>query len=632
MITLESIFSKKNISHALDHLSRKTNGGGSDVAPMTELISQWELNRERIQDEIVNKTFTPNIVHEYEIINGKGKCRKVNNFTGLDKFITRLITQKLNSYFQPLFCDNSFAFQEGKGIQCAVNQIREYVRNNNETLVEIDIKHFYDNISLEKLMNILRNYIHDDRVLYLIDVYLHCTVSYDGQAYKKEKGLIQGLSMSPVLSNVYLHTLDVYMKEKGYHYVRFCDDIYIVIPNDFPGEEVYNEISELLKSEYLLEVNESKSGIYSIYERRILGYDFVKKRNHISVERHPYDSPSYYRKWHDCVIERVNKEYHITRNGILNKKDYALLFENEEEKHHIPVEATEQLNIYNEITITSSVINTLSKENVRLAFYDKYGDVLGYFIPEKCSKDNKTSLMQYKEYTNVKLRLRTAKSMEVAAIHNIRANVRYYIKKGIDLLLLENELTVAIKHINECKTIDDLLLEEARCRQLYYQSYNKILHNNDFTFEKRTKRPPMDAINALISFGNTLLYNRVQQIIWKTSLNSGIGIFHAANKRHYSLNLDFADLFKPIIVDRIIFSIINRKQISKDDFVNLPNGGVYLSGEAKKLFINEFNDRMSCKLVVKNKKLTYQQLVEQEIYSYYKYIVDGDKYKPYKYY
>jgi len=128
------------------------------------------------------------------------------------------------------------------------------------------------------------------------------------------------------------------------------------------------------------------------------------------------------------------------------------------------------------------------------------------------------------------------------------------------------------------------------------------------------------------------LYNRVQQIIWKTSLDSRIGILHAANKRHYSLNLDFADLFKPVIVDRLIFSLINKGQLQKNMFVNHTEDSVYLSEEGKKLFIQAFDEKLKTRLTVKKKSYTYYQLMESEIYAYLNHLLNEKDYKPYKYY
>ena len=176
------------------------------------------------------------------------------------------------------------------------------------------------------------------------------------------------------------------------------------------------------------------------------------------------------------------------------------------------------------------------------------------------------------------------------------------------------------------------MLIEARARQIYYQELNKIINDISFFFSTRSKRPPKDNINALISFGNTLLYNEFTKIISTTCLDIRIGIIHATNKRAFTLNLDFSDLFKPIITDRIIFTIINKKQIIESDFEAAENGGVYLSPEGKTIFINEFYKKLSSKIESKGRRITYRQLMINEINNYSNYINNNKKYKPYKYY
>ena len=119
---------------------------------------------------------------------------------------------------------------------------------------------------------------------------------------------------------------------------------------------------------------------------------------------------------------------------------------------------------------------------------------------------------------------------------------------------------------------------------------------------------------------------------WRTALDSRIGVVHAANRRHYSLNLDFADIFKPIIVDRVIFTLINKGMLDEDSFVTNLDGSVYLSGSGKKLFIEAFHTKMYSKLKQDGKQFTYNQIVEREIRNYQAYVREEKKYQPYKYY
>ena len=98
------------------------------------------------------------------------------------------------------------------------------------------------------------------------------------------------------------------------------------------------------------------------------------------------------------------------------------------------------------------------------------------------------------------------------------------------------------------------------------------------------------------------------------------------------MNLDFADLFKPIVVDRVIFTLINRGQLGERDFVIREDKSVYLNENGKRLFIESFNQKMASKLNLKGKSMSYHQLIELEIRTYLNHVLNDDKYKPYKYY
>lgn len=540
----------------------------------------------------------------------------------------------MRRYLEPEFLKCSYAYQEGKGIFDAVKQAQTYIEAGYTTVVEIDIENFFDMISLERLMSLIQEKITDETVIYLIRSYLYCKVAFDDSVKDRKKGIIQGNSMSPVLSNLYLHALDQYMEEKRYKWIRFADNINIYTQNQDEAIMIYEDICKELRSTFELEINERKSGIYDGFTRWFLGYDFYKVRGKVEARKHRYQKMETYYNWHPCVVQKVNHEYYIVQNGILNKHDYSLLFENDKEKHHIPVEVVEQMNVYGDITITSNVLKTFSDKNIRVAFLDKYGDLMGYYVPGRYEKSSFTVLKQCSVYNDNNQRLQLARQIEIAGIHNMRANIRYYNKRQKNILQDFNEaLSKCIVEVNEAATIGDLQLIEARARQQYYMAFNSILRHSEFAFEKRTRRPPQDELNAMISFGNTMLYNKILQIIWKTSLDSRIGIIHAANRRSHTLNLDFADLFKPIIVDRIIFKLINCMQIKKDEhFEKNENGGIYLNEAGKRIFIEEFESKMGKKLIVKGQEYTYRKLMEREIGNFQKYILKNEKYKPYKYY
>ena len=147
----------------------------------------------------------------------------------------------------------------------------------------------------------------------------------------------------------------------------------------------------------------------------------------------------------------------------------------------------------------------------------------------------------------------------------------------------------------------------------------------------RTKHPPKDAINACISFGNALLYNEFLNIIWTKGLDPSIGMLHSTNRRNYSLNLDFADIFKPIVTDRVIFSLLNRKMLGIHHFEQREDG-VFLTKAGKAIFLETYEKKLKETLVLKGKRYTYRNLLQSEVQNFKNEIMNGKKYKPYKYY
>ena len=148
---------------------------------------------------------------------------------------------------------------------------------------------------------------------------------------------------------------------------------------------------------------------------------------------------------------------------------------------------------------------------------------------------------------------------------------------------------------------------------------------------KEKKRPPKDEINALISFGNTILYNIVLAEIYKTSLEPQISFLHEPNKRKFSLQLDIAEIFKPAIVDKVILNVVNTKIIKKSDFEKVTDG-IYLSREGKKKFINELEKRFNSKVkLYSEQSVTLKTVIRHECYKLIRHLKGEEKFKGFKF-
>ena len=635
MFTIDEMLSKKNQKLALLHFKGKGGEGrGINQVRLSELENYWDLNKERIIKEIKEERYEPGPVKIMEVYNKSPKKREIACLNVIDRFITRLLSQKLYRYIEPEFLPHSFAYQLNKGIVEAVDCAKTYLDNDCKFVVEIDIKSFFDTIPLDRMIKLLKDRIEDNAVIHLIEKYLYCRVFNGEKSFKKNVGLIQGNSISPVLSNLYLHYLDCMLEAKGYNWLRYADNICVYTKTKETAQEIFGEIVKHINS-LGLNINTNKSGIYDPFTRRLLGYDLFKRKDGtIEVRRHIYQETNIYNRWHESVLWQANKEYHIVRDGILNKKDYSLLFENEDNKYHIPVGVTEQLNLYSDITVAAAARNELNANKIRLVFMNKFGMVTGFYVPASSGVYGVTTLKQCKLYLDEKARLEASKKLEIAGFYNMRSNLKYYKKHGKELDDVIKEITKAIDEASHATSITFLMLLEARVRQYYYRSFSSILENPDFIFERRSKQPPKDAINALISFGNTLLYNFFLQVIGRIGLDPKIGVIHATTNRATSLNLDFADLFKPVVTDRVIFSVINRRQLNRSmDFeINPKNNGIYMNDKGKRTFIEAFEKKLLDRIQLDGNSITYAQLMEREVRHFASFIRNDTKYTPYKYY
>lgn len=218
-------------------------------------------------------------------------------------------------------------------------------------------------------------------------------------------------------------------------------------------------------------------------------------------------------------------------------------------------------------------------------------------------------------------------------MHNLRANLKYYgrRKQGRFSEAVEafDEIMADMKKAGD---INRLMLMEAKARRLYYAMFNEIISDRAFAFTVRSKRPPKDPINALISFGNVWLYSRVASEIAKTSLDARIGFLHATGDRGESLNLDIAEIFKPLIVDRSIFTLINKGMMDADrHFRKVENEGVYLGFEGKRIFLQELESKLNLTQMSGGRSMTYLSRIKEEIGKINRLVVAGKEYRAYRY-
>lgn len=629
------IFSKDNFEESVNRLLSKPNNCGIDGILISEFADYWEMNEEKILSLLREGKYKPSAVLLEEIIFKKGKKRLISKYTCTDRVIQDVLKNKVMTMYKEKFSKFSFAYIPDRGVQEAVQYAAVLIDSGKKFVAEIDVKDFFENINLQRLEYFLQKDICDEAERRLIHDYLYSWIVIDGRKERKSLGIVQGSPMSPVFSNVYMMDFDTYLESK-YSFCRFADNINIYCDTEEEARKAFADANHYLETKLGLKINQKKSGVYPAIMRTFLGYEFKKDKaaKAVTAIKAGKKKCEYYRTWHPSAIQKMEQDYHIISDGILNRKDFSILFEGENHKIFIPVEACSSINIYSNVIFGKSFLEYTNQRKLTVNMFDKYGNFLGSFHSQGHYKRTGILLKQVTLYNDLPKRLELARKIEIASLHNQRENLRYFykhskkesLKKAIELM------TDYMSQMKNVKDINQLMMIEARAKQRYLQTFDDMIDNEEFPFEKRTRRPPKNEVNALISFGNTFLYRRIANEIYKTALDIRIGIVHSSNSRSESLNLDIAEIFKPLIVDRAIFSVIHNLQVHRNmHFETTKEDGIYLNNVGRRIFIRKLEQKLNLKLSVNGQKITYDRIIKNEIHKILCCIEKDEKYKPFKY-
>lgn len=327
----------------------------------------------------------------------------------------------------------------------------------------------------------------------------------------------------------------------------------------------------------------------------------------------------------------MKQSFYIYNNGDLKRKDNTLQFTNQEgEKRDIPIERISDIYVMSEMSFNTKFLNYVAQYGIPVHFFNYYNFYTGSFYPRESLLAGQLLVRQVEHYTEYEKRLEIAHKFIEAAADNIYRNLRYYQGRGKEVSQEMREIDRLRKEIPKTTTIEELMGIEGNIRKYYYSAWNVIV-DQEIHFEKRVMHPPDNMINSLISFVNSLIYAKMLSEIYHTQLNPTISYLHEPGFRRFSLSLDIAEVFKPLIGDRLIFFLLNRRQITEESFTEELNF-LHLKKEASQLIVTEFEKRMKKTIMHKEleRQVSYQYLMRLEAYKLIKHLIGEKTYEGFR--
>jgi len=318
----------------------------------------------------------------------------------------------------------------------------------------------------------------------------------------------------------------------------------------------------------------------------------------------------------------MKNSIYITKHGKLVRDENTIYFiEAGGEKHLLPVNKIEDIYAYGKVSLTSQVISYFSQKGIVVHFFNKYGFYEASLYPREKYVSGTVLVKQAAHYLDMDKRLNLARKFVYGASGNIVRNLRRWKTEA-------HEIEELREKIWDQNSIPKLMEIEGKIRELYYARIDEIVPE-DFRMVRRERQPPSNKMNALVSFGNSLMYSTVLSEIYNTQLNPTISYLHEPLERRFSLSLDIAEIFKPIIVDRIIMKLVRKNMLGESDFRKDLNA-VLLTDAGRRKFIKEYNDRLNTTIMHRKlgKKVSFRRLIRIECYKLIKHLIGAEEYRP----
>ncbi len=321
---------------------------------------------------------------------------------------------------------------------------------------------------------------------------------------------------------------------------------------------------------------------------------------------------------------------YIMSQGELTRKDNSLCFRKNGKNVYIPIENTKEIYCLNEVSINTKLLDFLSSNHVVVHFFNYYEGYSGSYYPRDQYCSGKLLIKQVNVFQNQ--RMEVAK----AIVHGIGENIyevlyHYYkhekkeVKSTIDWIRKTFHIQV-----ETAKNIQELMSVEGEVWARFYSDF-KFFLPEDFIMNKRVKRPPDNPINALISFGNTLLYTKTVSAIYRTHLDQRISFLHEPSEGRFSLSLDMCEVFKPIIVFRTIFDLVNNKRLQVEKHFDKKVNYCLLNEDGRKIFVEAFEQRIESVFYHEKlkRKVSYRTAIKLDCYKLIKFILEGKEFIPF---
>lgn len=574
---LERAFSQPCMKKALSRLP--DSSPGPDGLLKKDLVKAGPCFLKQVSDGTGKEVFTHGPVKSYRMKKKQGGFRPIHVFNMTDKLVQRAIADTLSPVSEKILSDASFAYRIGINRKQASDAVKAALKKGYVYGLKADIHAFFDSIDPDILTGILSALLpFDDLPEFVAHWLKHCRE-------QGISGLPQGSPLSPVLSNLYLDRFDRHLMAENSILFRYGDDFILLFKEQDHMERHHEAVIQTL-STLGLKLNPQKTLVIEKDTAfSFLGYeislDSIKTISRETDEASEIWLPVFT----DSFLRGKPVYLSSLCRGAFSSGPSLVINDEQSQTRDIPWNTISRIVVVGRSSFSSGMVYRAIKQNIPVSFIDVMGRPIGQVTATE-SMEMAHQEVQDEQAMSKPFCLAFSKQIIQAKILNCRVLLRRNSIRHTGLRALAAS-------VDKVTSQEQLLGFEGQAAKQYYSCFKTLV--KPFTFDKRVFHPPDNPVNALLSFGYTLLYNRLSVALSDNGLNPRKGFFHKSRGRHNALASDLMEELRHVI-DRIVLALIHLKEIQETGFSMTEYKGrntCRMNGHAFRKYIRKYETVMA---------------------------------------
>jgi CRISP-associated protein Cas1 len=635
----QDLINPSRLEDAFEHIVEHSVAAGVDGCSPGDYKDGCESLAARLSADLHTETYKPSPLLGFVAPKDGSRLRPLAIPTVRDRMVQRAACELLSPAIEMLLEDCSYAYRKGFSRAGAARAIERAYDEGFRYVLDADITSFFDAVEWTRLFGKLKALFPFEPLVEMLEKWIQAPVVFEGKLIERERGLPQGIPVSPLLANLFLDEFDEELLGRDYRLVRFADD-FIVLCKDLESAQAAREDARKALARIGLTLNEEKTAVRSFDEGfSYLGYLFCrslvlqseKKDDVVLGEISPDAIPA--ASWLSQVpFERLRALVRNQRGGKPQRNISAVELESsvaiapvvrslgdedapvtrplyvtsfdttvrregeaivvcalEGEPVTISIRTLSHVVCYGSVRITVPVLLTLSEQGVPTYFCRLTGELRGIFGAPPA--DWPLWMTQARVAENEAIRVDFSREIVAAKLHNFaELAVRFKLARAEDVADELRKLERAGVNKTTLEAINGL---EGRGAAVYFGAMRETLAE-EWNFTGRRTQPPPDPVNAMLSFGYTLLYHHISTALLIYGMNPRIGLFHVERGAYHALACDMQEEFRHL-VDAQVWAMIHRREVKPTDFYASEDGRYpcLMKQDLRRKFINTFENRLA---------------------------------------